>query len=120
MTRAHLMTFFRNNLITVALLSICSCTSGPIPKWDGKLWAGKSKYAGILFTKKDGTNVIIPANDPRFDDYVAMSYADFRSFMATYVYGCKQWKSGVAMMNAQQAQARFQLILDEWAAEVQQ
>lgn len=108
------------SLAILLLLGITSCTTGPIPRWDGKLWAGDSARGGITRAQEtDPARRTIPANDPRFDDYVALSYEDFRSFVATYVYGCKQWKEGVSMMTPQQAKVRFQIVLDEWESEAQ-
>lgn len=85
-----------------------------MPKWDGKLYAGDSKRAGITRAQ---SNESIPANDPRFDDFVAMSYEDFRRFVAVYVYGCQTWKPGVKMMDGKESQAVFKVILDQWQAE---
>jgi hypothetical protein len=119
-TRAALKTYLiRNQTVALLLLlGITSCTSGPIPKWDGKLWAGDSKNAGITRSQEsDPAQKTIKANDPRFDDYVAMSYGDFRLFMATYVYGCKTWKPGIKLMGADEAMLKFKIILDEWQAE---
>lgn len=95
----------------ILLLSISSCAGGPIPKWDGKLWAGDSSRAGLA-RAQDAEGGFIAAADPRFDDYIAMSYEDFRSFMSTYVEGCAKWKQGVEMMDPAQARETFKLLLE--------
>src|SRR4051812_40484273 len=101
-------------LASISLLAITSCTSGPIPRWDGKLWAGDSAHGGITRAQEqDPAKRTIQATDPRFDEYVAMTYEDFRGFVATYIYQCKSWKDGTQMMSPKQAEMRFQIILDE-------
>jgi hypothetical protein len=115
MTRATLISCFLSNLITISLFTMCGCSSGPVPKWDGKIWAAKVKYSGLIFTKDDGTQEIIPVTDPRFNDFVAMTYGDFTKFLASYVQGCSKWRAGVPMMSGQEALHRFQLITQAWA-----
>lgn len=77
-----------------------------MPRWDGKIWSGDSQRQSI---RRSQENEEIKASDPKFDQYVAISYADFRSFYDTYVLGCKQWRSEIQMMGADEALMRFQI-----------
>ena len=113
MTRALLTTCFLSSLM------ISACVTGPIPKWEGNIWLGRAKYTGVIFTKPDGTNEIIRADDPRFNDFIAMTTDDFKSLVVTYIQGCKTWKPGVKMMTATQANARFQILMEDISAESQ-
>jgi hypothetical protein len=119
-------TSLKVNLTAVGLLSLLSCASGPIPKWDGDLWVGDSKRAAVVRKDAlpDGTvhETVKPATDPSFDKGMWISYNDFRSFYATYVLGCRQWKKGIPMMTAQEALARFRPVIEDMereAAEVE-
>lgn len=95
----------------VLILMASSCTIFlPQPQWNGKLWAGDSANVGISRSQSDE---FIEASDPLFDEYLAMSYEDFRSFYTTYVLGCKQWKTGVKMMSPKEVYQRFNLALTE-------
>ena len=111
--------------MTRALLTICflssltACVTGPIPKWEGKIWLARTKQAGIVFTLPDGTNELIRADDPRFNDFIAMTTDDFKSLVVTYIQGCKAWKPGVKMMSAAQANARFQILMEDIQAQSQ-
>lgn len=94
-------------MILLASLSGCAHNK-PIPNWDGKIWAGDASRASI---RRAQAGEEIPASDPRFDSYVAISYDDFTSFYSTYVLGCEKWKKGLTMMSAQEANARLQLFM---------
>lgn len=113
-------------MMTRALLTICflssltACVTGPVPKWEGSIWLGRAKYTGIILTKPDGTNEIVRADDPRFNDFIAMTTSDFKGLLVTYVQGCKEWKPGVKMMTAAQANARFQILMEDIKAESDQ
>ena len=109
--------------LTICFLSsllLAACVNGPVPKWDGKIWAGKSKLGGIIFTHADGKNELIKASDPRFDDFLAMSYGDFTKFISTYVQGCAKWKPGLKLMSAQEARERFLFLMTEMQDETDQ
>jgi hypothetical protein len=112
MTRALLMIF------CLSSLALTSCVSGPIPKWEGKIWLGRQKAAGIIFTNSDGSNEIIRADDPRFNDYIAMTTDDLKSFLATYVFGCAKWKTNVQMMTPEKAYKSFGFLWEENIGEV--
>lgn len=104
----------------ILLLSLSACVSGPTPRWDGKIWAGDSARSSI---RRAQENAEIKAGDPAFDNYMAMSYEDFRSFYSTYVLGCAQWRQGIQMMGADEALQRFSIAMkdlqDAEAAELQ-
>lgn len=112
-------------LLTLSLclnlsLILSGCAAGNTPKWDRKIWAGDSARSSI---RRAQENQEIKASDPAFDSYMAMTYADFRSFYATYVLSCKEWRQGVQMMGADEALQRFSIAMkdlqDEEAAELQ-
>lgn len=77
-------------LLTLGAFSLGSCTT-TAPKWDGKIYAGDSKKVGLSRDNPGQPPEFIPANSPAFDGYMAMSYADFKSFYETYVLGCNDW-----------------------------
>lgn len=98
-------------ICSILLLSLSSCAGGgPIPAWSGKIWAGDSSRSSI---RRSQENQEIKASDPLFDSYMAMSYEDFRSFYATYVLGCKQWRDGIQMMDASEALSRFSIAMKD-------
>lgn len=94
----------KNQILSLAfLLGIHGCTT-TVPKWDGKIWAGDSANAGITRAQEtDPAKRTIKASDPAFDDYMAMSYADFKSFYQTYVLGCNDWQEKTNVMSLSQA-----------------
>jgi hypothetical protein len=55
--------------------------------WHGKTWAGDSKKAGI--TRAQDSETIV-CSDPKFDDYVAVTYADLRE-LREIMLQCKDW-----------------------------
>lgn len=55
----------------------------------------------------------IGASDPVFDQYVSMTYADFREFFKVYVLGCKEWHKGVKLMTATQAFDVFRIVAEK-------
>jgi hypothetical protein len=92
------------SFIATLLISLSGCVSGPIPEWDGKLFAGDSSR-GALVRAQSGE--VISAHSPEFDEYVAMSYADFELFYKTYVLGCERWRPNVKMISEQEARAQI-------------
>jgi hypothetical protein len=81
----------RTFLAIFLLLSLVACGSNgpkPIPYWGGKLFVGDSKRVGL---SRAQSNEFVPADSKEFDEYIAMSASDFRSFYATYVLGCESW-----------------------------
>lgn len=97
-------------VVTLLILSINGCSSGPIPRWDGKIWAGDSQRQSI---RRSQANEEIKASDPEFDKYLAISYSDFRSFYDTYVLGCKEWRPELNLMSADEALSRFQIAMKD-------
>lgn len=77
-----------------------------MPKWDGHIFAADHTRAGLVRAQ---SGEFVAATDPAFDTYLAMTYSDFRSMYATYVLGCKQWRKGTQMMNANEALERFSI-----------
>jgi hypothetical protein len=102
--------------LSLSLTSTGCISTKPVPKWEGKLWAGDSERAAI---RRSQSNEEILASDPRFDGFLAMTYADFRSFYATYVLGCKQWRQGIKMMGPREALERYRIALTDLEDEVQ-
>lgn len=81
------------------LLGMTSCST-PIPKWEGKIWAGSHQDLGIV-RKQAGE--VIRADSPEFDDYIAIKATGpdgFEGFVQTYIHGCAKWKPGVKLIPA--------------------
>lgn len=76
-------------LKTLLILSLfsASCAS-PIPKWDGKIYAGSHETESVFRNVDD----FIKCGSVMFDDMVCMSMDDFQKFVETYVSGCREWK----------------------------
>lgn len=87
-------------------MGVTSC-SQPIPKWEGKIWAGDSATSSIQ--RKQDNEAIACANGA-FDDYMCMSYADFQSFYETYILGCKEWNTSLPLMSSKEAYALLKSI----------
>jgi hypothetical protein len=85
-----------------------SCGGAPIPKWDGKIYAGSSAQQAMVRKQE---NEVVLASDPKFDDMLGMTYADFLSFTDTYIGGCKEWKPGVAVMSQAEVRTKFKEIV---------
>lgn len=78
-------------LIFLSLFVIVSCGKKPIPACPKcKIYAGDSSQGAVVRAQD---NEVIYANDPEFDNMVAMSAEGFKAFVQTYVYGCRQWKT---------------------------
>lgn len=75
-------------LLSLSGCSIVGCASAEAPNWEGKIWDGNAKLAGIE-RRQEGQ--FIPANDKRFDDYAALSYSDLSCLYQTFVLNCKEW-----------------------------
>lgn len=104
-TQASLKDFLiRNQTVLLLLVLLNSSCSTPIPKWDGKLYAGDPAHDGVTRAQANET---ISCQAPEFNQMICMTMADFRSFYATYVLGCKDWQSGMLMMTIDQAQAKL-------------
>lgn len=91
-------------LLSLLVLSCTSCGHAPIPVWTGKIWAGDSLDAGI---RRSQDKQFIAANSKYFDQYMAMTYVDFKSFYKTYVLGCKDWGIAAPMEPLEVALRRF-------------
>jgi hypothetical protein len=89
----------KTSFAVLSLLLLGSCKSLP-PVWNGKLWAGSSASIAI---ERAQDNEAISCAAPEFDNYVCMSYEDFKAFYETYVLGCKKWRKDVQRMTPQEA-----------------
>jgi hypothetical protein len=98
-----------------------ACSSGPTPKWDGDIWISDSRRAAVTRkdTLADGTELetVLLASDPFFNNGLWISYDDFRKLYATYVLGCAKWRSGIPMMTAAEALARFRPVIEDMQRE---
>lgn len=100
----------RHQLLAISLwLVIGGCSHGEIPKWEGKLYAGDSQKGGI---SRAQDAEFISAKDAQFDEFIAMSYDDFKSFYSVYVLGCKEWRKSVSTMSMSQAYKKL-LVLEQ-------
>jgi hypothetical protein len=60
-----------------------------IPSAELKWWSGSSKDQAIVRSQDLAT---IGCKDPKFDQYVCLSYSSLRTFVETYTLGCKEWR----------------------------
>jgi hypothetical protein len=108
-------TSFAQKLLIPSLLALalgsCAMAKPKRPDWHGKLWAGDSGRGGI---SRAQAGEHISATDPLFDEYLALSYADFREFYRIYVLGCKQWHPDVqAFMSPEATRQLFRTLAEE-------
>lgn len=76
--------------LCVFILSACQQPTAPnMPSFKPKLWAADSHQAAIV---RSQDKELIPANDVRFDDYVALTYSDLSCVYQSYVENCTQFK----------------------------
>lgn len=71
-----------------------SCHKVVPPTWTGELYAGDSSKSSIVRAQ---SNEEVSCSDSNFDNYVCMSYDDYKSFIRTFVDGCKVWDKDVAV-----------------------
>lgn len=79
----------------ILLAAVSSCAS-QIPRSDLRFWAGDSGAQGVTRSQENQT---LSCADPGFDLGLWISYADFRSFIETYVLSCKEWDSDGPMIS---------------------
>lgn len=85
---------WKPSLLAVVILSSCA---SPLPTWDGKIYQGDPRaIIGADGVARPGVvrrqdNEIILADDDAFGDFMAMRWADFRTFTETFVFSCKEW-----------------------------
>ena len=73
-------------LLTFVLL-LDGCRGRP-PKLDWQIYAGDSSDGSI---KRSQAGQVISCSDPKFDDYLAISYEDFKRSMLKVMSSCKVW-----------------------------
>lgn len=81
--------------VVLLVLLNASCIGKP-PKPDWKLWAGDSDKAGIT---RSQDNLTISCAEVRFDDYVCLSYEDFKRNTLKIIESCKKWGGGTQRLN---------------------
>lgn len=56
-------------------------------------------------------NELIYCDTPEFNDMVGFRTADFKSFVDTYIGGCKTWKSDTEMFSVQETILQYALLM---------
>jgi len=86
-------------VVLFVVLSV-GCAKPNIPEAlkDIKIWAGDSANVGI--TRKQD-NITIKAEDPKFDDYAALSYSDLNKIIY-YLSMCQSYPSDIPMLGQSQ------------------
>ena len=69
------------------ILGLSQCN--PRPEWNAKFWAGDSQYGSI---RRAQDHEIIECMDPRFDDYVCMTYDDIMKLEKEVLNRCESWR----------------------------
>ena len=81
-------------LAAVALNASCA-SAAVVPAWNGRLFFGDHDREGLSRNSAKDPDFIScrdPKDKARFDDFIAMSRADFKSFLDTFIGGCEKWK----------------------------
>jgi len=79
-------------LLISSVLLTASCKHPVPPVWNGRLYAGDSQKGAIVRAQ---SNEEISCVSSSFDDYLCMSYGDYKSFIKIYVDGCQAWDKDV-------------------------
>lgn len=74
-------------LLVIGLLAFSGCQTPPMPPIDVTFWSGDSSQSGITRSQE---NVTIQCNNPKFDEYVCLTYSDIQRIYDTMLE-CKQW-----------------------------
>jgi len=61
-----------------------------MPQWEGEIWAGEPETASIVRNQEPIPQQLACEN-PRFNQYMSMSWQDFSCFIETYVLNAKGW-----------------------------
>jgi hypothetical protein len=56
-------------------------------------------------------NEQIYCDTPEFDDMVGFRTADFKSFVDTYIGGCKEWKNDTEMFTLRETFIQYALLM---------
>lgn len=92
-TRALLRICFGGLLL---ILSSCA-VNAHLPAWHGKIYqADRQASVGPDGITHPGlvrrqANEVIAADDPSFNQFMAMTWGDFRAFTETFVFSCQHW-----------------------------
>lgn len=79
--------FFIFSLLFFHPLQTFACSKSILPNIDIKLWAGDALREGITRSQDSKT---IRASENLFDDFVSMTYDDYKYLMQTMA-SCKEW-----------------------------
>jgi len=74
------------------IASFVSCKHPKPPSWNGKIYAAYSQESAIVRAQSNET---IYCNSAEFDNYLCISYDDYKSFIKTFVDGCQAWDRDV-------------------------
>ena len=78
--------------LMAVVISLNACALGgkkKIPTWNGKIYVGDSKR-GSIRRAQDKEEIF--AIDPKFDNVKCYTDKDHKSWVKTYIGGCKKWK----------------------------
>lgn len=82
--------FFALGMATLFLMANQECDpSGERPKWRAKFWAGDGSRESI---RRVQDNEEIFCSDPRFDDYICVTYDDLEALEERVLSRCERWK----------------------------
>lgn len=77
------------SMLVLFLFSGCANLPENMPDYKPRLYAGDSANVGIS-RKQSGE--LIRANDPKFDEFVAMRYENLSCLYETYIQNCERFK----------------------------
>ena len=69
---------------------------GKAPKWDAPIWAGSSETEAI---ERRQAGQLIECKDPRFDDYMCITYEDFKRNWRKLIDSCQSWNSNAELVD---------------------
>lgn len=84
-------------LFCFMFMGVSECQN-PRPEIDIKIYAGSSKDQGLV---RSQDSEIILASDPKFDDFLAISYSDFQCLQEALIINCKDFVDPNYKCNAQ-------------------
>lgn len=87
----------KSSILILIPLLVSGCVSGPVPKWDGKIYAGSSKDQALIRAQ---TGEKILSSSKEFDLMMGMTWLDLKTFVHTYIDGCKEWRDDANMVDS--------------------
>ena len=78
--------------LMATVISLNACAFGgkkKTPVWNGKIYTGDSSRGSV---RRDQDNEEISCMAPAFDEFKCFTDEGFKSWVKTYVKGCKKWK----------------------------